>query len=51
MLGIRLNPSVRVKPTDYTISFLQNLAALLEEWLDSVDKFLLIEFLLRLAFG
>jgi hypothetical protein len=51
MLGICLNPSIRIKATDYTIGFLQNLAALLEEWLDSVDKFLLIKFLLRLAFG
>lgn len=49
MLGIRLNPSVRVKSTDYTIGLLQNPAALLEEWLDSVNEFLLIKFLFRLA--
>lgn len=49
MLGVRLNPSVRVKATDYAIGFLQNPAALLEEWLDSVDEFLLVEFFFRLA--
>lgn len=49
VLGVRLNPSVRVKATDYAIGFLQNPAALLEEWLDSVDEFLLVEFFFRLA--
>jgi hypothetical protein len=49
VLSIRLDASVWVKATDYTIGFLQDLAALLKERLDSVHKLLLIKFLFRLA--
>ena len=49
MFGVRLDPSIRVKATDHTIGFLQNRAALLEEWLDSVNEFLFVQLLLRLA--
>jgi hypothetical protein len=50
VLGIGLDSSIGIKTTNDTVRFSQDHAALLDEWLDSVNQLLFVELLLWLAF-
>lgn len=51
VLGVGLDASIGIKTTDDTICFGQDHTALLDQWLDGIDQFLLVEFFLWLALG
>jgi hypothetical protein len=51
VLGIGGNSSIRIESTDDTVGLLENLSTLFNQRLNSVNKFLLVEFFLWLTFG
>ena len=50
-LGLCSDMSIRIETTDRTIAFAEDLATLFDEWLDVVDKLLLVELFARSAVG